>query len=97
MPMGDGTLFLPVKAAIRKSIGKQAGDRALLKLNLEDTPSEMPDELAECLSNESELLLERFNDLPRFRRQSYIDWIYDAKNDEMKAERIVRLMEDLAR
>jgi hypothetical protein len=26
MPMGKGKLFLPVKAAIRKKIGKEAGD-----------------------------------------------------------------------
>ncbi|MEO1053604.1 MAG: DUF1905 domain-containing protein [Bacteroidota bacterium] len=26
MPMGNGTLFQPVKAAIRKKIGKEAGD-----------------------------------------------------------------------
>ena len=34
MPMGNGKLFLPVKAAIRKKIGKNAGDFVRIKLNV---------------------------------------------------------------
>ena len=32
MPMGNGTLFLPVKAAIRKKIGKEEGDHVQIIL-----------------------------------------------------------------
>ena len=32
MAMGDGTQMLPVKAAIRKAIGKEAGDTVVVRL-----------------------------------------------------------------
>jgi len=33
MPMGDGTHKLPVKAEIRRAIGKEAGDTVTVQLN----------------------------------------------------------------
>ncbi|MPZ61027.1 MAG: DUF1905 domain-containing protein [Propionibacteriales bacterium] len=33
MPMGDGTQMLPVKAALRRAIGKEAGDRVTVHLD----------------------------------------------------------------
>jgi hypothetical protein len=33
MPLGDGTHMLPVKAAVRKAIGKAAGDTVLVRLD----------------------------------------------------------------
>jgi Domain of unknown function (DUF1905) len=32
MAMGDGTHMLPVKAAVRKAIGKEAGDTVTVRL-----------------------------------------------------------------
>jgi hypothetical protein len=32
MPMGDGVQMLPMNAAVRKAIGKQAGDTVTIKL-----------------------------------------------------------------
>ena len=52
MPMGDGTLFLPVRADIRKKIGKKAGDWVLVTLQRDDAPTSVPGELLDCLRDE---------------------------------------------
>src|SRR4051812_2104886 len=49
MPMGNGTLFLPVKAAIRKIIKKQEGDYVQVILYADNDPTEIPEELLICL------------------------------------------------
>ncbi|HNV29466.1 MAG TPA: DUF1905 domain-containing protein, partial [Cyclobacteriaceae bacterium] len=45
MPMGDGSLFLPVKAEIRKKIKKNAGDQVHVILSPDNEPLEVPDEM----------------------------------------------------
>ncbi len=60
MPMGNGKLFLPVKAAIRKIIGKQAGDFVSIKLYKDETHITIPDEIVECFKNEPPIAYENF-------------------------------------
>lgn len=48
MPMGNGKLFLPVKAAIRKAIKKEAGDHVSVILHLDDSLLEIPEEIIDC-------------------------------------------------
>ena len=45
MPMGNGVMFLPLKADIRKKIGKSEGDWVHIILYLDNTPLMIPDEL----------------------------------------------------
>src|SRR5688572_29060307 len=49
MPMGSGKLFLPVKAAIRKKIGKEAGDRVRVILYAHQPEKNVREELLLCL------------------------------------------------
>lgn len=95
MPMGNGQLFLPVKAEVRKKIKKEAGDWVQIELEIDDSPVELTEELRECLVNESEDLLRTFEGLKDGQQKSYIDWIYEAKTEETKAKRIVQLIKDL--
>lgn len=53
MPMGNGNLFLAVKASIRKAIMKEAGDRVKVHLELDERDIEIPEEIIECLTIES--------------------------------------------
>ncbi|KAF2518664.1 DUF1905 domain-containing protein [Flavobacterium salilacus subsp. salilacus] len=96
MPMGNGKLFLPVKAEIRKKIKKQAGDYIHVILYLDDTPLELPEELKLCLQNEPNAY-ETFCGYTDGEQKAFIDWIYAAKKEETKVERIVKILKKIER
>lgn len=93
MPMGNGKLFLPVKAEIRKKIKKQVGDWVTVKLYTETSPFTIPDEIMDCFKNEPSEVYEAFLHYTEGEQKAYIDWIYDAKKEETKVERIVTMMQ----
>ena len=95
MPMGNGRLFLPVKAAIRKKIKKEAGDYVRVLLYTDESPIEIPEEIILCFKNESPKIYETFLNFTEGQQKSYIDWIYDAKTEATQAERIAKMMERL--
>ncbi|WP_246581525.1 YdeI/OmpD-associated family protein [Echinicola shivajiensis] len=97
MPMGNGELFLPVKAAIRKKIKKEPGDSVRVILYLDESPLEIPDELMDCFGNEPKGALEKFRGLSDGNQKRYLDWIYSAKKEDTKADRIAQLMEEMLR
>jgi len=86
-PMGDGTLFLAVRAEIRKRIKKKEGDVIHVVLYPDNEPMEVPDEIVRCLKDEPKAL-KFFESLSENEQKHYIDWIYSAKMDETKVERI---------
>lgn len=95
MPMGNGQLFLPVKAAIRKEIGKQAGDFVNVILYANETPLEIPEEIMLCFENEPKQAYENFMHLTEGEQKAYLDWIYEAKKEDTKARRVVEMMDRL--
>ncbi|MFY0624716.1 MAG: DUF1905 domain-containing protein [Reichenbachiella sp.] len=94
MPMGDGSLFLPVKAQIRKKLKKEAGDKVHVILYEDELPTEVPQEILDCLENEPEAN-EQFWNLTDDQRRFRLNIIYSAKSDETKAKNIVRMIEEL--
>lgn len=95
MPLGNGQLFLPVKAAIRKAIGKEAGDWVHIILYPDNIPVEVPQELIDCLTMEDSKLFDEFVKQSANQQQEIIDWIYAAKKDETKARRINKVIDYL--
>jgi hypothetical protein len=95
MPMGDGRLFLPVKAEIRKKIQKEAGDTVHVVLYLDEEPLEVPAEMWECLRDEPKAL-KFFESLSESEQKCYIDWVYGAKQEETKVERLAKSVTRLA-
>lgn len=91
MPMKSGQRFLPVKAEIRKKISKQAGDYVQVKLYLDKTPFKIPQELIECLELEPGAY-ETFLSYSQGEQKLFIDWIYSAKREETKADRIAKTL-----
>jgi uncharacterized protein YdeI (YjbR/CyaY-like superfamily) len=96
MPMGNGQLFLPEKAEIRKKIGKTEGDWVIVVLYADNSPREIPEELLVCLIDDP-IAHQTFLSLPDSDQRAYIDWIYSAKKEDTKIERIARTIDKLAK
>ncbi len=94
MPMGDGTLFFPVRAEIRKKIKKEVGDEVHIILYQDLSLLEIPQELLICLKDEP-LAHTRFLALSEGKQKEIIDWISQAKKEETKVERIASCIEKL--
>ena len=95
MPMGNGKLFLPVKADIRKKIGKKEGDWVHVILFADSDPTSIPDELMTCLKDDPKAL-ENFMRYSDGQQKEFIDWIYSAKTDDTKVQRIAETLRKLA-
>lgn len=87
MPMGNGCLFLPVKAEIRKKIKKQEGDTVHIILYPDTDLYEVPEDLALCLQDEPQAQ-RFFNTLSESEQKLYADWIYSAKKEDTRTERM---------
>jgi len=87
MPMRDGRLFLPIRAEIRKRIKKEAGDTVHITLYADETPVKAPREMIQCLRDEP-AAWKFYQSLTESEQKAYIDWIYTAKKEETKIERL---------
>ena len=94
MPMGNGKLFLPVKAEIRKAIKKKEGDYVHVVLYPDNEPLEVPEEMLLCLNDEP-AALKFFKSLSESEQNYYIQWIYSAKKEETKIERLAKTINRL--
>ena len=96
MPSGEGTLMLFVKSEIRKKIKKQAGDDVHIILYPDNEPLEVPEELLLCLQEDAEAL-QFFNSLNENEQHKYVKWIYAAKTDQTKVDRISKTLVKLSK
>lgn len=87
MPMGNGKLFLPVKAEIRKKINKHAGDWVKIILYADSSSLEIPEDILVCLKDEPEAY-KTFLSYTEGQQKAYVDWINSAKKEETKVNRI---------
>ena len=87
MSMGDGNLFLPVRAEIRTKIGKQAGDHVHVVLYPDTEPLEIPGEFLLCLEDEPQAST-FFYSLSESEQKYYVQWIYAAKREETRTNRL---------
>lgn len=94
MPMGSGQLFLPVKAEIRKKIGKKQGDWVNVELYADSSALAIPEELIDCLKDEPKAYA-NFLKLAESGQKEYRDWVYSAKKDETKVARIAKMIDML--
>jgi hypothetical protein len=95
MPLGNGTLFLALNAALRKKIKKEAGDKVILEIWVDEHPNDIPAEILECLNQEPPEITEQFFRLSEFKRNIHIQVFLDAKTEEAKVDRILALIKTL--
>lgn len=94
MPMGNGSLFLPIKASVRKEIKKTVGDRVSITLFEDEGIPAIPDYLKDSLSFEPVLWKEFEAQTTAFKR-AWIKKIEDAKTEDGKSKRILDLIQTL--
>jgi hypothetical protein len=96
MPIRDGGLFLPIKAAIRKKIGKQEGDKihVILYADAEKLPMATPEDLLVCLQDEPEAY-QTYHSYTEMERKAFLDWIGSASQDELRIQRIAQTIDML--
>ena len=93
MPMGNGQLFLPVKAAIRKKIKKEAGDYVRVILFADNDKPFIPAYLIDCLKDEPNAYL-YFQNLSDEEQIAIIKHIESVKLESTKADRIAKLINE---
>lgn len=94
MPMGNGKLFLPIKAEIRKKIGKKEGDWVKVILFADNAPTEIPEQFLLCLIDDPKAH-KTFLSYSDGQQKEFIDWIYAAKSYDTKVERITETLRKL--
>jgi hypothetical protein len=92
---GTGQLFLPIKAEIRKKIKKGAGDTVHVILYRDDELPEVPEEFLLCLRDDTEAL-RYFESLTEGEKHQYVRWIYSARGEQTKIDRMARVVATLA-
>jgi hypothetical protein len=97
MPMGSGRgLFLPVKAAVRKQIGKGVGDTVHITLYADEYEQTDNAEFMECLADAPEAM-NAYKNLKSSVQSQYINYIESSKNAEVKVQRMAEVIEKLQR
>jgi hypothetical protein len=96
LPMGEGNFIIALNADIRKAIRKSEGAMLQVRLEVDNEFSiEPPPELLECLNDDPESM-NFFNSLPKSHRDYFIRWIYSAKTEATRSNRIVQMANAMA-
>jgi len=94
MSMGDGTMFLPVKAEIRKAIGKDEGDWVHIILYSDELPHVCHEDFRTCLQTDP-VACRNFYNKSEAEQKAFIDWIFSVRNDEVVVERMAEALNKL--
>lgn len=92
MPMGNGNLFLPVRAEIRKQIKKKAGDWVQVILYIDHSVLEIPEEISSTL-RQIEYVYETFITLSESEQEHWIKKINSVKKAETKVQKLMELVD----
>jgi hypothetical protein len=91
----EKTFFFPLKADLRKQIGKGEGDIVAVVASLPLPPLSMRDELLESLHAVSNDVLQRFLALDAKIQAAHVAWVDEPVQIEGKVNRILKLVKQL--
>lgn len=89
LPMGEGDFIMPLKADIRKAIGKGTGATVQVQMTADATPQQLNATLLECLEDEP-AAREHFLSLPHSHQMYFSKWIESAKTEATLGKRIAQ-------
>ncbi len=96
LPMGGGNFIIPMNATIRKAIRKGKGAMLKVKMEVDEKPVLIDEDLIQCLSDEPKALF-YFQKLPKSHQRYYSKWIQSAKTETTKAKRIALTVNSCAK
>lgn len=96
LPMGEGDFIIPLKAPVRKQLGKHEGHTVKVVLELDDRAPTLSPDLMRCLKDDPQCLAV-FKALPKSHQNYYSNWIESAKTIQTKTKRILMAMESFAK
>lgn len=91
MPMGEGNFIMPLKADIRKAVGKRKGAVLAVKMAVDDKPITFNADLMQCLSDEPSAQ-SFFKSLTPGHQKYFSDWVESAKTEGTRATRISHII-----
>jgi hypothetical protein len=95
LSLGNGKRFLPVKAEIRKLIGKRAGEQIRLQLFSRIEELDVRAEFLLCLEDDPEAF-RHFQSWKVQERDKYISWIEQGQHTEQQVERMAQAIDRIA-
>lgn len=95
LPMGDGEFIIPVNAAMRRGIRKEAGASVRVELEADDSPMPLSADLLVCLDDAPDALA-YFQQLSQGHQRYFSQWIDEAKTVETKTKRLTQAVTGLS-
>jgi hypothetical protein len=98
LPTGSGGHFVVVNKDLRIKIGKSAGDKVSVAMEVDKSPVvvRVPKDLQSALNSRQKTLRE-FENMAPSHRKAYVRWIEDAKGKETRASRISKALAMIAK
>ena len=97
LPFGSGRHFIVVKSELRAKIGKGAGDRVKIAMDLDTSPVlvAIPRDFAAALKSRPGVKVE-FEKMAPSHRKAYVEWVDGAKGKDTRARRIAKALSMIA-
>ena len=94
LPNAEGRHFMVVNKEIRDRIGKTAGDKVNVTVQIDSAPRSVsvPDDLQQALEGNARANA-TFNAMANSHKRAYVEWLEQAKKKETREDRIIKALQ----